>query len=189
MFFLCFILIFILLRIGSRGKFCIEVDVKEGFIPLCCISQEESQIKSVKFMLLVVHLLLGGTIVQVILLILLLRVISSNKLPFVSKESPGEICDACQMAKNHHLPYSKSNSISKAPLELIFSDVWGSAPLSVGRYTYYVSFIDDFSKYTWIYLLKRKSDVFRVLQEFQNLVERKFDRKLWLCMLAQSSSI
>jgi histone deacetylase 1/2 len=56
--------------------------------------------------------------------------------------------------------------------------VWGPAPNSVGRYTYYVSFIDDYSKYTWIYLIKKKSDVFQVFHDFQNLVERKFNRKI-----------
>ena len=41
-----------------------------------------------------------------------------------------------------------------------------------------MSFIDDYSRYTWIYLLKRKSDVFQVFHNFQNLVERKFGRKI-----------
>ena len=43
---------------------------------------------------------------------------------------------------------------------------------------YYVSFIDDYSKFTWIYLLKYKSEVFSIFQEFQKLVERHFDRKI-----------
>jgi IS30 family transposase len=41
-----------------------------------------------------------------------------------------------------------------------------------------VSFIDDFSKFTWIYLLKQKSEVFQRFREFQNLVERLFDRRI-----------
>ena len=82
------------------------------------------------------------------------------------------------MAKSHQLPYSISNSTSDSPLDLIYSDVWGPAPISAGRHTYYVSFIDDFSKYTWIYLLKKKSDVFLVFQNFQQLVERKFNKKI-----------
>jgi histone deacetylase 1/2 len=50
--------------------------------------------------------------------------------------------------------------------------------MSVGKYEYYVSFIDDFSKFSWIYLLKKKSDVFQVFHNFQQLVERQFDRKI-----------
>lgn len=41
-----------------------------------------------------------------------------------------------------------------------------------------MSFIDEFSKFTWIYFLKFKSEVFRKFHEFQNLVERLFDRKI-----------
>ena len=41
-----------------------------------------------------------------------------------------------------------------------------------------MSFIDDFSKYTRIYLLKKRSDVFQVFLNFQALVERQFDSKI-----------
>ena len=71
-----------------------------------------------------------------------------------------------------------SFSESKYPLELVFSDVWGPALDSVGGKKYYVSFIDDFSKFTWIYLLKYKSKVFQKFHEFQSLVERMFNRKI-----------
>ena len=68
--------------------------------------------------------------------------------------------------------------MSIKPLQLIFSDVWGPAPNSVGRHTYYVSFIDDYSKFSWIYLLKKRSYVFQVFKNFQALVERQFDSKI-----------
>lgn len=38
--------------------------------------------------------------------------------------------------------------------------------------------MDDYSKYTWVYLLKFKADVFKIFHEFQALVERRFDRKI-----------
>jgi histone deacetylase 1/2 len=63
-------------------------------------------------------------------------------------------------------------------LELIYLDVWGHASDSVGGKKYYVSFIDDYSKFTWIYLLKFKSEVFEKFHEFQKLAERLFDRKI-----------
>ena len=50
--------------------------------------------------------------------------------------------------------------------------------MSVGKHTYYVSFIDDFSKFTWIYLLKKRSDVYQAFLNYQQYVERKFDRKI-----------
>jgi hypothetical protein len=70
-----------------------------------------------------------------------------------------------------------SNKVSKAPLDLIHSDIWGPTPTSLGRYSYYVSFIDDYSRYTWLYLLK-KSDIYQAFYNFENLVERKFSKKI-----------
>jgi histone deacetylase 1/2 len=88
------------------------------------------------------------------------------------------VCNACQQANIHQLPYPKSTSVSTIPLELVFSDVWGPAPESVGRKQYYVSFIDDLNKYTWIYPLKYKSEVFQKFKEFQAQVECLFDCKI-----------
>ena len=60
----------------------------------------------------------------------------------------------------------------------MFSDVWGPAQLSVSGHEYYVSFIDAYSRFTWIYLLKHKSDVFNVFLQFQAHVERLLDHKI-----------
>jgi histone deacetylase 1/2 len=106
------------------------------------------------------------------------QVLSRNKLPFIHDTPRDSVCDACQKGKSHQLPYPRSTSVSHKPLDLVFSDVWGPAPSSVGKYNYYVSFIDDFSKFTWIYLIRHKSEVFQSFRDFQNLVERMFDRKI-----------
>jgi hypothetical protein len=106
------------------------------------------------------------------------QVLSQNKIPH-SKEVVGEsMCDACQKGKSHQLPFGRSISVSKAHLELVFSDVWGPALSSVGRFKYYVPFINDFSNFTWFYLFKHKSDVFQKFKEFQQFVERLFNKKI-----------
>jgi hypothetical protein len=105
-------------------------------------------------------------------------VLKNSELPFVQRESSESVYDACYKAKSLQFPYKRSNIVSTHPLELVFSDVWGPAPESVGRYKYYISFIDYFSKFTWIYLLKNNSDVFHVFQDFQTHVERQFNCKI-----------
>jgi histone deacetylase 1/2 len=107
-------------------------------------------------------------------------ILSLNKLP-VSGTHDTSICNACQMAKSHQLPYGPSSFVAQFPLELIYSDVWGPTTVSVGGYKYYVSFIDAFSKFTWIYLLHAKSDVEQVFIRFQTHVERLLNRKI-LCI-------
>lgn len=70
------------------------------------------------------------------------RVIRAHSLPCESSKAPDHVCDACQQAKSRQLPFPKSVSVSKAPVELVFSDVWGPAPSSAGSHSYYVSFIE-----------------------------------------------
>jgi histone deacetylase 1/2 len=92
--------------------------------------------------------------------------------------SPRLVCDACQCAKSHQLSYTLSHRVTTMPLELIHSDVWGPAIASSGGFKYYVSFIDDYSRFCWIYLLKHKSDVERVFYAFQAHVELLLNTKI-----------
>jgi histone deacetylase 1/2 len=110
------------------------------------------------------------------------KILHDNKISF-SESNKELVCDACQKSKSHQLPYPTSTSLSTSPLELVFSDVWGPATLSVGRNKYYVSFIDDYNKFTWIYMIKQKSDMFQKFHDFQHHVERLFDKRFWLCNL------
>jgi hypothetical protein len=97
-----------------------------------------------------------------------------NKLP-CSRDPTPSICDACQLAKSHQLPYSSSVHHSSSPLDLIFFDVWGPAPTSVGGYKYYISFIDDFSKFSWIYLMHDRSEPPHIFMQFKTHIEGLLD--------------
>ena len=59
-------------------------------------------------------------------------------------------------------------------LDLIHSDLCGPmSSVSLRGFEYYVAFIDDHSKKTWIYFLKSKKfeEVLQRFQEFKALVE------------------
>jgi hypothetical protein len=57
--------------------------------------------------------------------------------------------------------------------------VFGSVPVpSLGKSLYCVSFIDYFSRNTWIYFLRKKSEVFDKFKEFKGLVENQIDKKI-----------
>ena len=43
---------------------------------------------------------------------------------------------------------------------------------------YYLSFIDDFSRNTWIYFLRKKSEVFDRFKEFKALVENQTKKRI-----------
>lgn len=89
------------------------------------------------------------------------------------------MCKDCQMAKSHALPFHLSSSVSEQPLDLIFTDVWGPASVvSLSGARYYVSFLDDYSKFLWLFPIKLKSDVESVFLQFQCYVEKHFERKI-----------
>jgi hypothetical protein len=106
------------------------------------------------------------------------KLVKDNNLICSSELESQHVCDSCQRAKSHQLSYHVSTSVSSKPLERIFSGVWGPTPNSVGRKKYYVSFIDDFSKFTWVYLFRFKFEVFQKFIEFQTMVECLFNTKL-----------
>jgi hypothetical protein len=68
--------------------------------------------------------------------------------------------------------FSSSDNRSKGILDIIHLDVCRQIMVpSLGKFVYYVIFIDDYSRKTWIYFLKAKDEVFSKFQEFKALVE------------------
>ena len=90
-----------------------------------------------------------------------------------------EDCEPCALGKMHRLPYpKKSEHTSKTILELVHTDLCGPMQVdSVGGSRYLLTFIDDFSRYTVVYLLKRKSEVLEKFNDFVMSME-KGDKKL-----------
>jgi hypothetical protein len=106
------------------------------------------------------------------------RIVSKFGLP-VLPNSNKIFCPACIASKSKQLSFSSSQSKATCPLELIFTDVWGPSPIpSHNGYKYYVSFLDSFSRYTWLYPMHKKSDAFNIFLKFQLYVERFFNAKI-----------
>ena len=81
-------------------------------------------------------------------------------------------CRHCLSGKMHQLPFNKSDFVGSEPLELVHNDVWCPTPVtSINDYRYYLVFVDGFSKFSWLYLLKQKSDVLDVFKYFKAYVE------------------
>jgi hypothetical protein len=90
-----------------------------------------------------------------------------------------DFCEHCMYGKHNRVRLPFGAIGAKGILELIHSDVFGPMPiLSLGKSVYYVSFIDDFSRYTWIYFLRKKYEVFDKFKEFKALVENQIENKI-----------
>jgi transposase InsO family protein len=99
-------------------------------------------------------------------------------LPELKGDHKG-VCNGCAQGKNIKNPFLKRDTKTEGVLELIHSDVCGPMPSSsISGYVYYVSFIDDYSRKTWIYFLKTKDEVFNKFKEFKALIENLSERKI-----------
>jgi hypothetical protein len=85
------------------------------------------------------------------------------------------VFSGCVLDKHHRDSFDKSSSWNASgPLQLVHSDLCGplSSP-SFSRCKYFLTFIDDFSRCTWVYFLKLKSEVFDKFLAYKALVEKK----------------
>lgn len=104
----------------------------------------------------------------------------SNMVNGISKDVGKclEFCECCVESKMTRNKFVNSRPQTKRPLERIHSDVCGPFPCSYNGYLYYVTFIDDFTHVTNIYLLKNKSEVFDKFKEYCQLAENHFGLKV-----------
>ena len=87
-------------------------------------------------------------------------------------------CEACILGKHCKTVFPKSSTIYEQCFDLVHSDVWTSPCLSRDNNKYYVTFIDEKSKYTWITLLPSKDKVFDAFLNFQSYVTNQFNAKI-----------
>jgi len=92
-----------------------------------------------------------------------------------------EKCRYCVGGKHARAPFPKEASRATEKLAVVHADLGGPFPESLNGSRYYVLFIDDWSRYTSVFFLKRKSDVFEVFQQYKTFVEKQSGKKV-LCL-------
>ena len=83
-------------------------------------------------------------------------------------------CDACEYAKHTRSSYVSKGLRSIAPFTLVHSDVWTCPSISISGMKYFVTFIDCYTRMTWLYLLRHKDEVFQCFQDFCAYVNTQF---------------
>ncbi|RVX12019.1 Retrovirus-related Pol polyprotein from transposon TNT 1-94 [Vitis vinifera] len=90
-------------------------------------------------------------------------------------QPPSKLCKDCLVGKQHRssIP-KKSNWRAAEILQLVHADICGSInPISNSKKRYLLTFIDDFSRKTWVYFLVEKSEAFAVFKSFKTYVEKE----------------
>jgi hypothetical protein len=90
-----------------------------------------------------------------------------------------DVCRGCALGKFAKASFPSNDSRSVGILDLVHTDVCGPMSRnSLSGCEYYLTFIDDYSRKTWIYFLKAKSEVFAQFQEFRALVENQSRKRI-----------
>jgi transposase InsO family protein len=99
-------------------------------------------------------------------------------LPMLKNEKVA--CDGCALEKMHRDEFpSNPDKKKRDVLDLVHTDVCGPMQTrSLGGAFYFLLFIDDCTRFTWVYFLRRKSDVFEYFKEFRTMVEKKTGKSI-----------
>ena len=88
-------------------------------------------------------------------------------------------CDTCHLAKQKRLPFPKEGSRSTSVFDMVHMDVWGSFPHAThGDKRYFLTIVDDYSRFTWIFLLTLKSDCYSSFVNFYHMIDTQFGHKI-----------
>lgn len=100
-----------------------------------------------------------------------LGLVSYDKL-FVLQKS----CDICPLAKQRCLSFPVSTSHCNKVFQLLHMDIWGPLSIiSIHGHRYFLTIVDDYSRHTWLFLMKHKFEVPSHIMSFVQLVENQFD--------------
>jgi transposase InsO family protein len=90
-------------------------------------------------------------------------------------ETPSRVCEECVIAKQHRKSFpQESNWRASHVLQLVHSDICGPMnPTSNSNKRYFITFTDDFSRKTWVYFLKEKSEAIEMFRKFKARVEKE----------------
>lgn len=90
-----------------------------------------------------------------------------------------KICEDCIIGKQQREPFNVSKKQSKDILELIHTDLCGPMEqTSIGGSKYFLTFIDDFSRYLHVYILDSKDQVTETFIDFKNMIEKQTGKKI-----------
>jgi hypothetical protein len=101
-----------------------------------------------------------------------------TKVPQISIDHQ-DVCIGCALGNFTKASFPRSDTRSVEILDLVQTNMCG--PMNqrfLSGCEYYLTFIDDYLRNTWIYLLKAKSEIFTWFQEFRSLMENQSGKRI-----------
>lgn len=102
---------------------------------------------------------------------------NKNSLHLTSHSSKD--CMVCPLSKFRRLSFISNNHYSESPFDLIHVDTWGPYQHAThdGKH-YFLTIVDDSSRFTWLYLMKNKSEATQLIKNFFVFVKTNFDKPI-----------
>ena len=97
---------------------------------------------------------------------------------FINKNPKFFQCEVCRFSKHSHTHYIQPY-MSSHPFSLIHSDVWGASRIkNINGTRWFVIFVDDHTRLTWLFLMKEKSEIGIIFQRFNTTIQTQFQTKI-----------
>ena len=86
-------------------------------------------------------------------------------------------CESCQLGKHTRVSFpQRLNNRATSPFDLVHTDVWGPCrTASTLGFQYFVTFIDDYFRCTWLFLMKTRAELFSIFQKFYAEILTQFN--------------
>ena len=95
--------------------------------------------------------------------------------PNQTTEAPHGACEGCEKGKSKRLPFPTSKLRAKRPLDLVHSDLDKMPVLSIGRYKYTTTYLDDYPSFGVMFYLKKKNKEFVVFKQYRAWAKRQLN--------------
>lgn len=95
------------------------------------------------------------------------HILKSCAVSSSSSTISSSLCSSCQLGKSSRFPLLCVLSSNSHVLDLIYTDIWGPAPVtSSNGYRYFVLFVDDYTHFTWFFPTHVKTDFYDIFCTF-----------------------
>ena len=98
---------------------------------------------------------------------------------FINKNPKFFQCEICQLSKHCCSSYPLQGYKPSQPFSIIHSDIWGPSRIqNITGARWFVSFVDDHTRLTWVFLMKEKSETESIFRNFHNMIQNQFQTKI-----------
>lgn len=108
------------------------------------------------------------------------NMVDGMKVDAIPNPLVNKLCEACIVGKQTREPFQcRSEKRANRPLEIVHSDVCGPVtPKTWDGNNYFVTFTDDYTHVSVVYLMRSKSEVLQCLEDYEAMASAHFGLKI-----------